>query len=1105
MERPNFFLRTKLLPPRHMPEILARPRLTAKLQANLNSPVTLVTADAGCGKTTLVAEFVQQQARRSVWYQLDHTDADPFVFLGYICHGIKRFAPAFGETILPYLSEANDDLLAHPERAVDLLLNEILDSIEQPFILILDDYHHIGRETIVHRLVDRLLQYSSDMLHLIITTRDLPPLAIMRRRSQAMAAVISREDLLFTDEEVRELFRTTLNLELKPAEIAEYRQRTHGWITALQLVRQITEQQIHASTDASSPNLHEMLRQSEKDIFDYFAEEVFAREPEEIRHLLLHLSLLDSLPLDVCSSLFPEMRCAQVLPELVKQNVFLTVAGERRRDEEYRLHPLFRDFLARRFRIERGRAAIAEERVRIAAFFLARKHWEKALPYLLEAEDFELAARIIAESGGEWLNGGAITALGSFAEKIPAECLDKFPRALLHTAEVARLQGDTEKSAGLLKRAVKLLSREKDADGEAEALHSLASIARRKSDCPNALKLLEQAEKLVDENSEVRMKCENTRGLCLIAAGAWTEAERHFRFALELAENHSNERYVRLITHNLALPSGLRGDFGEALRWFKRIFRDDKPEAQLPQEAIGHLNISRLHLYRGEFAETETHLAKAMELSQLYNLKHLHGEILESYANLYREKKDFAHAAEYYERARKTYEEEGIDPAKRELDEERAVLALKRGDFITARNLLENLLAVRRRNKNETGEKTVELALCRVRLMQNDIEGIVPELEAIAVFFHAQNLYYYEAVASIKLAAALFAGDKRREMLPHVQRALDLAARFDYEYWLREEIAENPLLFRDDEVIGKLPLDLRETAAGDAETRRRGDAGRKGEDETSEKTLAAASPRPSVSAFPFPVVDLTLKLLGHVEIYRDPTKQFAPDAWTTRRARDIFCYIATSRHRRVEKDVLIEKFWADAELDAIEKNFHPTISHIRKALNSRQTLKQNFLLYRDGAYLLNSDATYAIDTEEFEKSVGDAENAKREKDAASFRKHLEAAHALYRGAFMSGVYDDWAEELRSYYSEQHLRVLSGLAKLSFTEKSWSSALKFSGEILREDPFREDMHRLIMKTFAAQGKPAKVKEQFEDLQNLLKKELGVAPSPETRRTFQELLK
>ncbi|HLM59619.1 MAG TPA: tetratricopeptide repeat protein, partial [Pyrinomonadaceae bacterium] len=745
--------------------------------------------------------------------------------------------------------------------------------------------------------------------------------AIMRRRSQATATVISREDLLFTDEEVQELFRTTLNIELKPEEIAEYRARTHGWITALQLIRQITEQQIHVSTSAQTPNLQEMLKQSEKDIFDYFAEEVFARETDEIQNLLLHLSLLDSLPLEVCSSVFPEMRCAAELPELVKKNIFLTVAGELQSGEEYRLHPLFRDFLRRRFRSQNGREAIARERIRIAEYFLAKQLWENALPYFLEAEDYDRAAQTIAQHGEKWLSSGAITTLGTFAEKIPPEYLDKFPSSLLYAAEVARLQGDTDKSSSLLQRAVKLLNTQKDAEGEAEALHSLASIARRKGDCNAALDLLETAENLAGDESEVRMKCENTRGLCLIGKGAWTEAERQFRLALELAEKHSNERYIRLITHNLALPSGLRGDFGEALRWFKRIFRADKPEAQLPQESIGHLNIARLYLYRGEFAETETHLEKALELCQLYNLKHLRGEIFESYANFYREKRDFNHASEFYERARKAYEEDGIDPSSREFDEERALLASMRGDKVTARNLLENLLEIRRKNKNEIGSFTVRLGLCRLKLDQKETAGLITELEEIVGFFHEQNLYYYEASAAVALASVLFAEGKRQEMLAPIQRALDLAARFDYEYFLREEIKRNPALFGDEEIIEKLPLDLR--VALDIEK------GKKGEREKSSDSAfspSALSVSPSLST---PVVDLTLKMLGHVEIYRDPTRQFAPDAWTTKRARDIFCYIASSRHRRVDKDVLIDTFWADTELDVIEKNFHPTISHIR--------------------------------------------------------------------------------------------------------------------------------------------------------------------------------
>ncbi len=1095
MSKPNFFLRTKLLPPRHVPEILPRPRLINKLKANLNAPVTLVTADAGCGKTTLVAEFLRGQPRETVWYQLDHTDADPFVFLGYICHGIKRFAPDFGETLLPYLNEGGDDLLAHPERAVDLLLNEILESIEQPFVLILDDYHHIGRETIVHQLVDRLLQYSSDMIHLIITARDVPPLQIMRRRVGAAALVISREELLFTDEEVRELFRTTLSIDLKPEEIAEYRQRTHGWVTALQLVRQAAEQEINLKGTAHQTNLSEMLRQSEKDIFDYFAEEVFARESSETQNLLMRLALLDSLPLEVCSSLFPEMRCAAELPELVKKNIFLTVAGERASDEEYRIHPLFRDFLLRRFRAERGRVEIAAERVRIAEFFLSKSLWATALPYLLEAEEFARAAEIIHEHGKQWLAGGAVMTLGIFAARIPDEFLDEFPRSLLYAAETARLQGETEKAARFLQRAVKLLHEQKDFEDEAEALHSLASIARRRGKCSDALDLLEKAETLVAEDSEVRMKCENTRGLCLIGTGAWTDAERHFRLALESAEKHSNEQYARLIAHNLALPAGLRGDFSEALRWFKRIFRADKPEAQLPQESIGHLNVARLHLYRGELNETETHLGKALELAQIYNLKHLNGEIFESYANFYREKRDFAHAAEFYERAGKSYEEDGVDPSTREFNEERAALAAMHGDLVTARNLLENLLAVRQENKNEIGSYTVRLGLCRIKLEQKEFDGIVAELELILQFFHDRNLYYYEAAAAISLAAALFVEGRRMEMLAPAQRALDLAARFDYEYFLRGETKRYPALFADEGIIGKLPLDLRESVVQGM--RNAGGEMKKGKSDSVHRSSSSFQPSAAV-----PVVDLTLKLLGHVEIYRDPTKHFAPDAWTTRRARDIFCFIAASRHRRADKDVIVDAFWTDAELDAIEKNFHPTISHVRKALNSRQTFKQNFLIFRDGAYQLNPELAYSIDTEEFENYILGAEKAKRENDAENLRECLEAARELYRGEFMAGVYDDWAEERRAYYSEQILRVLNGLAKLAFKEKSWAQALKIANEILQIDPFREDIHRLVMKIFAAQGKPAKIKEQFETLQELLKKELGIAPSAETRKTFQE---
>ena len=202
-------------------------------------------------------------------------------------------------------------------------------------------------------------------------------------------------------------------------------------------------------------------------------------------------------------------------------------------------------------------------------------------------------------------------------------------------------------------------------------------------------------------------------------------------------------------------------------------------------------------------------------------------------------------------------------------------------------------------------------------------------------------------------------------MFAPLQRALDLSARFDYEYWLRGEIRRNPRLFSDEEVIEKLPLDLREISR----------ESRVESEERKSRKYSAFSIRHSST-----LTDLTLKTFGYVEIFRDESKPFAPDAWTTKRARDIFCYIATSKHRRVDKEVLIDTFWAEEDLATIEKNFHPTISHIRKALNSRQSFKQNFLVFRDGAYQLNPELVYSIDTEEFETAIAEAEKAKKEKD-----------------------------------------------------------------------------------------------------------------------------
>jgi two-component SAPR family response regulator len=324
-------------------------------------------------------------------------------------------------------------------------------------------------------------------------------------------------------------------------------------------------------------------------------------------------------------------------------------------------------------------------------------------------------------------------------------------------------------------------------------------------------------------------------------------------------------------------------------------------------------------------------------------------------------------------------------------------------------------------------------------------------------------------------------------MLQHLRRALDLAARYDYEYWLQREVVHNPRLFAAGEAAELLPPDVRELIPA-----------------------ATVEPPPTVEppvvsiVTPAPVADLTVNMLGPVEIFRDPARSLAADAWTTKRARDILCFITSRRCRRASKDTIIDTFWGEADFEAVERNFHPTVSHIRKALNSNQPLKQNFLLYRDGDYQLNPDFSYRLDTEEFDRLVSEGEKARRARQYDECINSYEQAVALYRGEFMQGNYDEWVEEQRSYYREQYLRMLEALAAVAQKAEDWLRSLHLAQQILRDDPYREDIHCMVMRSQAALGNRVAIKEQYETLRRLLQKELGVDPAAETQAVYRQLM-
>src|SRR5215211_2805706 len=234
---PQFYLRTKLLPPRLGRRVLARPRLSSRMKSFLDQPATIVCANAGCGKTTLVTDFVRSSSLPFVWYQIDPSDLDLAVFFGYLVYGLRTLKPDLGQVTLGFISDT-ENLSSKTDQLVDVFVNEVSEQVEEKTIVVLDDYHHVDSSESIASAIDRLVQYLPDVLHIIITSRSMPNLSVMRLRSKGLIGVLSRQDLLFTQGEVEKLFAETFGQPLAPDQVNQFHQKTDGWVTALQLIQQ---------------------------------------------------------------------------------------------------------------------------------------------------------------------------------------------------------------------------------------------------------------------------------------------------------------------------------------------------------------------------------------------------------------------------------------------------------------------------------------------------------------------------------------------------------------------------------------------------------------------------------------------------------------------------------------------------------------------------------------------------------------------------------------------------------------------------------------------------------------------------------------------------
>ncbi|MCA9959354.1 MAG: hypothetical protein KC443_09995, partial [Anaerolineales bacterium] len=380
-------LQTKLYAPRLRPSLVPRPHLIEKLNAGLGGKLTLISAPAGFGKTTLVSAWLANGKRPFVWLSLDDGDADPTRFLTYLVAGLQTIVPELGAGILAVLQSPQSPPL---ESMLTTLLNEIVTRTND-FTLVLDDYHIIDAQA-VDKALNFLLEHQPPQMHLVITTREDPNLPLARLRVRDQLTELRAADLRFTLDETAVFLNQMMGLNLTPADIAALEARTEGWIAGLQLAA--LSMRGHRDDAAS---FIDAFSGSHRFVLDYLVEEVLQQQPASVQTFLLETAVLHQLTGSLCNAITGSDNGQETLETLERANLFLVPLDNER--HWYRYHHLFADLLRQRLQQNMAARDIATLHARASQWYEQNGLELEAFHHATAANDTARALRLIEGNG----------------------------------------------------------------------------------------------------------------------------------------------------------------------------------------------------------------------------------------------------------------------------------------------------------------------------------------------------------------------------------------------------------------------------------------------------------------------------------------------------------------------------------------------------------------------------------------------------------------------------------------------------------------------------------------------------------------------------------
>lgn len=596
----SLFLSTKIHIPPVRSRIITRDHLFRRLDQGLRRKLTLVSAPAGFGKSTLLSAWVSERDLPAAWYSLDEDDNVPVRFFAYVISALQSAAPSIGRDVQEELS-ATASLI--PKPFLSSLINDLA-ALDEDLVLVLDDYHLIDVPSI-HDIVGFLLEYMPPQFHLVIATRADPPLPLPLLRGRQQLVEMRADDLRFSQEEVSEFLNKVMALDIPPPQIIKLLDRTEGWVTGLQMVALSLRDQDNPA------NFVESFTGSNRYIIDYLIDEVWARHPSRIQDFLLNTAILDRLCASLCNAVAGRSNSQQILEYLENDNIFIVPLDDKR--TWYRYHHLFSDILKHRLATTKPEL-MTELHDRASIWYEQHGYITDSIQHALMAEEFGRAANLIENTAQETLMDSEVMTFLTWIEALPQPIYQNRPRLRLYHTWALMLNGEP-----LSRIEAQIADRGRVSDafsGELDAMRSFMLVVSEDRD--KSERLARRAlEHLPEQETFFRSFAQLSLIVSDILSADYTTVMQDLSDLLTAGEHSGNMLVTTFALSSQAMIHMRQGLLHEAKSLYQRALdmAVDVHGNRLPIAGEALMGLGRLHYYWGDYAQAERYLVEGIELT----------------------------------------------------------------------------------------------------------------------------------------------------------------------------------------------------------------------------------------------------------------------------------------------------------------------------------------------------------------------------------------------------------------------------------------------------------------------------------------------------------